>query len=175
MTLPSEPLNSSWFGQGYDARLSLKEFSDSMQPYLTSITNIQCTLLEVRVPFEAGDVQPFQCRQAISMLIELKKKLEQWCHLMRETSTIPVVMMALRYSLLEELHYLEEQTDKLINRISDYCSACMTSSQRAIRQGQAIDKLFERHLRHITDMPQKVKYLVRDAYLQEERLTSIST
>jgi hypothetical protein len=171
----SELSSSSWFGLSDEERLSLKEFNDSIHPYVMAIANMQSVLLEARVPFETGDALPFHCRQAISMLIELNKQMGQCCHLLRETSTLPVIMMALRYRLLEELHYLEELTDKLIDCISGFCSSCMTSSQSTIRQGQAIDKLFETLLRHIIDLPQKARFLVHEAHFQEERLTSIIT
>jgi hypothetical protein len=164
----SLPTSSSWFAQS--ERLSLEDFHTSIDAYISSIEHTHQALQEAYAPFKSTQsVLPFQCRKIIRLLLALNIEIHQCCQFLRETQTIPIVMIALRYQLLDELHYLKEQTDRLISYIYD-----MISPRSSPSLAHYVRELFDKLLQLITDIPQQVSFLSDEARFQEIRFSSIT-
>ena len=164
----SLPISSQWFTQR--ERLSLEDFHTSIDTYISPIEHTHQALQDAYAPFiSTRGVLPFQCRKVIRLLLALNTEIHQCCQFLRETQTIPIVMMALRYQLLDELHYLKEQADRLISYVHD-----MSSSQNCPSLVHYVRELFDKFLPLVADIPQHVSFLFDEARFQEKRFTSIT-
>jgi len=155
------------------ARLSLDQFDTLAQGHLSHIREAQEALHLVCAPFkEQGNIRPVQCRRAIDILNEANEKVQEFCNLLLETSSLPTVFGALRYRLLFVLRLAEEQIYDLIDLIESFRMICMSASQQVGQQRKVISAAFEMLLLHITDISHQAKYLATEAKFQERRLTS---
>lgn len=164
-------LPSPWANQRDGTRLSLAQFSELIQYYLTHITEAQDSMHFVSTPFkEKGGIRPVQCRRAVYALDKMNEQMQEFCELLNETSYLPVVFIALRYRLLVPLQLIEEEACELIDLINSYRAICMTSSHHALQQRREIIDAFETLLEHITDILQKADFLGDESKFQEQKL-----
>jgi hypothetical protein len=166
---------SQWFTQNESERKSLQEFQCLVGKSTLPLEEIYKAIQDASLPFGTRGVLPFQCRKAIKSLFLLKTQLTQCSQLLRETSLLPVVILALRYQLLDEISYLEEQAEKLMYFIENYTSNCMSATQKAASQEQAIQECFEKLLHLLSNMPTQVSFLFDEALFQEKRLASVTS
>ncbi len=161
----------SWFEQDEGNRRTLSDFHQSLLPCISPLSEI-CTLLqEAYKPFrQAENILPFQCRRAIRTLTILCTHLEVCTCFLKDTSSLPLVLLALRYRLLDEFHYIEEQAQKLISLIKEYNQINRNSIVGVSQKNRAIDRLFTTLLQDISNIPQKASFLMDEAIFQEKGL-----
>jgi hypothetical protein len=154
-------------------RLSLSEFSTITQSHLTDLSKAQQSLQWVSFPFkEEGAIRPVHCKIALESLDKASEHVRELFGLLYETSSLPVVMTALRYQLLLILHRVEEQMDKLVDLVNSYRLICITSSQHTLQQRKEIYSSFEKLLQYLTDISQEAKLLYDEGKFQERKITA---
>jgi hypothetical protein len=154
-------------------RLSLQQFTTVAQSYLIDLNKAQQSLQWVYIPFkEQGEVRPIQCRVALESLDETSEYVQEMCGLLYRTSSLPIVMTALRYQLLLILNRIEEQIDNLVDLLNSYRLICITPSQHTLRQRKEIYDSFETLLQHLSDISQEANLIHGEAKFQERKLTA---
>lgn len=161
--------SNGWFAGNNKERQSLETFRVSIYHYLTSFEKAYQSLQKSYLPFEEREILPYQCRNAIRDLSLLKNQIAQVCVLMKDNRVIPIVILALRYQLLDKLHHIDETSDELIYLIDLYMGLYLCSSQDAYKE-QIIKELFEKLLKLLADIPKQTKTFFVEAYHQEEKL-----
>jgi hypothetical protein len=152
-------------------RLSLNQFNELTQSYLTLITEAEHSLQRIITPFkEKGDIRPIQCRKASDSLRETIEYVQEFCEALNKTSSLPVILIALRYRILTTLHLTEEQASKLIDLIDSFLVICMKHSSHTLQLRKEIYTSFETLLQHMTDISQKTRLLNDEARFQEKIL-----
>lgn len=160
----SSSTSSRRFAQ--EERLSLEEFHALIYTHILPIEQLYQGLQEAHAPFvSTRGISSFHCRKAIRLLLALNKELYKCCQFLRETQMLPIVMVALRYQLLDKLHYLKEQVDKLISYLHD-----LSSSHHSATLRHHVHVLFDNLLPLITDIPQHVIFLLDEARFHENRI-----
>ena len=161
----------SWFEQDEESRQTLADFNQSLLPCISPLSEICTSLYEAYQPFQqAEDILPFQCRRVIRALTVLCTHLDMCTCLLKDTSSLPLVLLALRYRLLDEFYRIEEQAYKLMSLINKYNQINRTSVSGTSQQYQAIDRLFTTLLQDVSNIPQKASFLVDEAKFQEKGL-----
>ncbi len=162
--------SSRWFAGSNVERQTLEKFQVLLYGCILPIEEVYSTLEKASLPFNTKDILPFHCRKAIKILSQLNMQLTPCCQLLRETATLPLVVLALRYQLLDELHYIMEQSDNLVSFLDSYLSMYMKSSYNLTELERAIQELFEKLLYLVSHVPMQTTFLLNEARFQEKRL-----
>jgi len=172
---PTTSSHLSWFERDDDDRQTLEYFGKQVDRKLKPLIEVQPSLQAACVHFcQSGPTLPVQCRKVISTLMELDDFIKSLCTLFQDTDSLPIVVVALRYELLDELYYLEEQICKLIDLVDTYYEVCLAASRQVIRQRQVVGASLHALSLAIADIPQKVNFLMHEAKFRERGLASLN-
>ena len=162
-------------GQSNKARLSLEEFCRQMQGYLANITELRPSLRLASMLFGTEDrtILPIQCRKAMHSLEEMDELVQEFSELLNVPERLPVIMIALRYSLLSILNLMDKQINRLLDLLNSYRVICISSSQHEKQLRKEIHRSFERLLQYNTTISEQVERLNDEAEDQEQRLLSL--
>jgi hypothetical protein len=176
--VPRQPANSifsvSEADQNGETRSSLEEFSTIVKSHLISIDRMQDSLQSALITLTKENyiVQPVQCEEAIKSLDKMNVPIREFCTILHQSQRLPIVITALRYQLLFNLHRIEEQINSLVNLIKCYHEICTSSSNDVQRLQREISASFEVLLLYIADIPQQAIFLDDEAKFQERKITA---
>ncbi len=169
-----EKYRHSWFEEDEGNRYKLEHFHEILEPYITPLLENNILLHKTGNDFQNAEVLlPYHCRNAIKALRTLHTQLESFASLLKDPSSLPLVLLALRYRLLDECYYLEEQTCKLISLLSNYNEIVAESSLCSIQQRKQINTIFLTLSQHLNDLPTKTSFLLDEARFHERKLYSV--
>lgn len=151
------------------SELSLDQLSELTQEYATRISAAEYSLRVVSAPFqEKGTILPTQCHKAISAINETNERVREFCELLNDTSSQPLVFTALRYRLLNVLYLIEDQAYELVELVDNFCATCMASVQYI--QRREISDSFQILFQRVSVVAQQTASLDEEAHRQEDYL-----
>jgi hypothetical protein len=153
-------------------RLSIGQFSNHAVECLSQIEEVKQRLVRISGRFKSnGTILPFICKEALSVLDELRNYTDQFCELLSETDRLPLIFVALRHDILYELCNVKEQIRRLEVSIENYRIICMSSPQ--ISQRKLIYNSFQNIFKYIAEATRQFKLQSEVARFQERKLISI--
>ncbi len=163
-------------GHNSEARLSLADFNEEMQGYITSISESRSSLRLASMLFSIEDrtILPVQCRKALQSLEEVDEPVQEFSKLLREPERLPVIITALRFRPLSILNLMDNQINKLFDLTSSYLTMCISPSKHEKQLRKEIHRSFESLLHYNTIILDQVKRIGDEAEDQERRLLSLS-
>lgn len=160
----TEPLNIP--------RLSIGQFSNQAVECLSQIEEVKQRLERISRRFKSnGTILPFICKEALSVLSELREYTDRFCELLGETTRLPIIFVALRHDILYQLCHIKEQVRQLEDLVESYRIVCMSSPQSS--QRKLIYNGFQNVFKQISETTQQFKFQGEEARFQERRLISI--
>src|SRR5437588_9230453 len=100
---------SIWFERVDGTRQSLSQFTEELtQEHLAAFTARLHSLQEIFALFEEREIRPVHCKEAIKTLQGVNECVEKFYGLLKKTTDLPLVIVALRYELLVPLYRIEE-------------------------------------------------------------------
>lgn len=159
-----------WFSVENHERQSLEALHSSLDDQLPAFQKALDILQESLISFQKEDIHPYHCRKALQDLRAFRASINSICQLLKDNATLPVMMLALRYQLLDQLHYLEERIDQSADLVYTFISSCIHPSSQTAFQLQKIRDLFQELVDLGTDIPSQPRFLIDEAHFQEKRL-----
>ena len=148
-------------------RPSLTNFSTQVKEYVANVISASYSVNNVYVLFDEQEtIWPDQCDYAIKMIILMEKPVSNLCVLLDKTSQLPIVVIPLRYELLTELYYAQEQMQLLSSMIAIFRTSCRNVSKQAIKQRKEILQRLDLLLQSGEDIAQQARTLFDLAHMQ---------
>lgn len=120
-------------------RMSIDDFYDRANQYLTAITTRQKSLSSAYKIFRAGkDIHPNQYKRTMNLMYKIGEPIQEFCQLLETPAELPDDVIPLRYLLATALYTLDEQVNELMPRVTKFHASGRAHSKKTIRHCQDI-------------------------------------
>ncbi len=153
-------------------RLSLSEYNKLARKHIFHIDEVKQALQRVCLPFGgSGTISPVRCVEAAHALNKLNNCVKMFCEQLKETSRLPLALLALRYELFDLCFQIIEQADKLQDLINNYRKTHLSHSRSSLRKETHLT--FQNMFQLISDLSRRVEDQGEIARFQEKRLIAV--
>ncbi len=137
-------------------------------------TETRQALQQANIPFKTNnDINPIHCRKALNVLERLHERLHTICQSLCQNTSLAFMLSPSRYSVLIELHHIQENTSRLAAQLDNYRVSCLKFPRRLYPQRREIILLFDKLMRQLENIPDLATSLERDIEAQEQKLDAM--